>query len=136
MARKSRKDLQLESRMAAKPAITVADIKSAVQTRISSIGKNLKARREYLEMHQQHIANRVRMSVATISRIENGDAENLQLDTLIALAMALDMDLIDLILAPDSKGSKGAKHIAHVKRAKTTVEKAAKDLQRISKNLD
>jgi transcriptional regulator with XRE-family HTH domain len=136
MARKSRKDPQLETRMAAKPPITVADVKAAVQARISSVGKNLKARREYLEMHQQHIANRVRMSVATISRIENGDAENLQLDTLIALAMALDMDLIDLILAPEVKGPKGAKHVAQVKRAKTTVEKAAKDLQRISKSLD
>jgi transcriptional regulator with XRE-family HTH domain len=122
--------------MAAKPPITVADVKAAVQARISSVGKNLKARREYLEMHQQHIANRVRMSVATISRIENGDAENLQLDTLIALAMALDMDLIELILAPEVKGPKGAKHVAQVKRAKTTVEKAAKDLQRISKSLD
>ena len=58
--------------------------------------KKILRRREDLDLTQAEVSRRAKLTIATISRIENGHKQYLKPDTLDALASALRCDPTDL----------------------------------------
>ena len=56
---------------------------------LGNLAKNLKKERKKLNLSQQGLAEKARLSLATITRIEQGNIENPTLDTIEALGRAL-----------------------------------------------
>lgn len=63
-----------------------------------NLKSNLKTRRKKLGLSQQDVAEKSRLSIGTIARIEQGVFENLTFDTVEALGKALkEKDSLDLL---------------------------------------
>ena len=65
---------------------------------VRNLAKNLKAKRTKLKLSQQALAERSKLSIGTITRVEQGIIENPTLDTIEALGNGLNMpDPLDLL---------------------------------------
>lgn len=64
---------------------------------IGNLSRNIKIIREFRGLSQAELAGKARMSPATLSRIESGVLTNTTLETVEALALALDVDPIALL---------------------------------------
>ncbi|MCY4524692.1 MAG: helix-turn-helix transcriptional regulator [Halobacteriovoraceae bacterium] len=56
---------------------------------LENLAKNLKKERKKLKISQQQLAERARLSITTITRIEQGNIKNPSFDTIEALGYAL-----------------------------------------------
>ncbi len=68
---------------------------------IKQFGLRVKAHREAKNMTQLNLANMAKISKSYITKIENGEAKNVGLETICMLAEALDIQIQDLIAYVD-----------------------------------
>jgi transcriptional regulator with XRE-family HTH domain len=82
----------------------------------------IRHRRESLGMTQADLAENVEMSQEWVSNIERGKIRTPRRDTMVRLAVALSVDLADLVMAsnPDLGGS-GSRRVAEAIRAEITI---------------
>ena len=63
-----------------------------------NLAKNVKTRRKALGLSQQALAEKSRLSIATIAKIEIGSVDNPTLDTIEALGLGLNIsDSLNLL---------------------------------------
>ncbi|MGW4950687.1 helix-turn-helix domain-containing protein [Streptomyces parvulus] len=67
-----------------------------VLARRRQVGERIRLVREHLNLSQQDVCGRSGIDVATYSRIENGHASPI-LDTLVRIALAMDVELEELV---------------------------------------
>jgi transcriptional regulator with XRE-family HTH domain len=70
------------------------------ERRLSLMGYRIRERREELQMTQEQLAEKSKVSRQTISSIETGKADNVLVSTLAAIAVALDTT-VDKIFYPE-----------------------------------
>ena len=69
---------------------------------LSKLKTNLKRRRSELDMTQQELANKSKLSMATIHKIEQGRSEDMKFSVLDALGKALgEKDPLQLLKKPE-----------------------------------
>lgn len=69
---------------------------------MSHIGDRVKAIRGTLNLSQQELAEKSGISKTQISRMENGEQKNPQLQTVISIATALNLTVQELIFGEES----------------------------------
>lgn len=67
-----------------------------------TIAKNIKNYRDRLDLSQEQVAARAKLSHKSINRAEKAK-DNLRVDTLEAIAMALEIPLIELVRSPETR---------------------------------
>lgn len=70
-----------------------------------NIGENIKRKRELLGINRAELIDRSGVSTAQMSRIERGEQKNPNLETLVAIATALNTSLDELVFGEDSESS-------------------------------
>lgn len=75
----------------------VQDYNGAMKMCDLNLGANLKKLRTQRGMRQEELAAKSRLTQASISRIERGEQQNVQLENLVSLCNALDCSMFDLI---------------------------------------
>jgi transcriptional regulator with XRE-family HTH domain len=77
------------------------------QPLVRTIGRRLKAQRKALKLTQEDVERLSGVPQATISRLESGKTEDLQVRTLRALALALQLSVDDLLELPTVASARG-----------------------------
>ncbi|MCW8336367.1 helix-turn-helix domain-containing protein [Vibrio paucivorans] len=70
-----------------------------------NLGENIKRRRELLGMNRAELIERSGVSTAQMSRIERGEQKNPNLETLVAIATALNVSLDEMVFGEESASS-------------------------------
>ena len=70
-----------------------------------SVGENIKLKREELGITRNQLVESSGVSTAQIARIERGEQNNPNLETLVAISTALKSSLDELVFGEDSKSS-------------------------------
>lgn len=70
-----------------------------------SVGENIKLKREELGITRNQLVESSGVSTAQISRIERGEQNNPNLETLVAISTALKSSLDELVFGEGSKSS-------------------------------
>lgn len=70
-----------------------------------SIGENIKAKRESLGMSRSDLIERSGVSSAQLSRIERNEQKNPNLETLVAIATALNSSLDEIVFGDEETSS-------------------------------
>lgn len=70
-----------------------------------NLGENIKRKRELLGMNRAELIERSGVSTAQMSRIERGEQKNPNLETLVAIATALNTSLDEIVFGEESASS-------------------------------
>ncbi len=70
-----------------------------------SIGANIKLKRESLGMSRAELIDRSGVSIAQLSRMERGEQNNPNLETLVAISTALNTSIDEIVFGEQSTSS-------------------------------
>jgi len=70
-----------------------------------SIGENIKAMREMRDMKRSELIERSGVSSAQLGRIEKGEQKNPTIETLVAIATALNVSIDELVFGQENESS-------------------------------
>lgn len=70
-----------------------------------NLGENIKRKRELLGINRAELIERSGVSTAQMSRIERGEQKNPNLETLVAIATALNTSLDEIVFGEESASS-------------------------------
>ena len=70
-----------------------------------NLGENIKLKREQLGLSRAELIDRSGVSTAQMSRIERGEQKNPNLETLVAIATALNTSIDEIVFGEESASS-------------------------------